>query len=339
MIKFPARAYNDVMAAIRRGKPLRGVGSIIRETSAGVLIAGNLPPPDWNHPWRLHPRWLVDAKGTGQWGVTITPGFVNGADVVMGTDDSALSLNPAPVQKITAFRDATGVGGTYPAMFKKLGARQPDQLDPFIAAALNAPNPDDPAILDTTATVEVPLIPQQYGTKRLMAADIILNIDHSGVTTLTTFADPDTGNLVIHSPGFTAAMDRYPYRIQTTSQYTPVQYPTMLERMQGSAVEPNFDQLLLGTLWLLSPDDEADDTLPGSTWQPYPQHFVFWNLCYGGVNEFNYTSQQPITIHTGLAFGLLDSIGNSMLAPINDAMQDVMNGLNETSMQGYFWTL
>ena len=66
---------------------------------------------------------------------------------------------------------------------------------------------------------------------------------------------------------------------------------------------------------------------------------MFWNLGYANVNEFNYTNPQPITVHTGLAFGLLDSIGNSMLAPINDAYADVMNGLNETSMRGYFWTL
>ena len=72
---------------------------------------------------------------------------------------------------------------------------------------------------------------------------------------------------------------------------------------------------------------------------PYTQHFVFWNLGYANVNELNSNNLNPITIHTGLAFGLLDSIGNSILSTINDANLDVVNALNETSMQGHFWTI
>lgn len=328
MFNFPARAYNEVMAALRRSKPLPGLNSRIRETSAGVLVSPVKSPSGWNHPWKLHPRWVEEDTGNGNWTVTITPGFVNGADAVIGQDDIPLTADPSPVLKISSFRDATGVGGAYPAIFKKLGARQPEQS----AAALLG-------TLEENAQVEVALFPQQYGTRRLMAADFLLHIDHDGVRTDTTYADPNTGNLVIHSAAFTPALNRYPYRVQTVSEYTPVQYPTMLERMMGTMDEPNFDQLLLGTLWLLSPPDEPDDSSPSPTWIPYTQHFVFWNLGYANVNQFNFTNPTPITIHTGLAFGLLDSIGNSILAPINDAYIDVMNGLNETSMRGYFWTL
>ena len=327
MFTFPARVYNEVMAAIRRSKPLPGLRSRIRETSAGVLISPTTPPPDWNHPWKLHPRWAEDDSGIGHWNVTITSGFVNGANVVIGSTDLALSADPASTLKISAFRDATGMNGHYPALFKKLGARKPTESPPL--PTLDGFNPE----------VNVDLFPDQYGTRRLMAADFLLNIDHEGIRTDTFFADPETGNLVIHSPAFTSAINRYPYRIQTVPEYTAVQYPTMLDRIQGSLDEPNFDQLLLGTLWLLSPPDEGEDTQPGPTWSSYTQHFVFWNLGYANVNAFNFTQAQPITIHTGLAFGLLDSIGNSMLAPINDAYQDALNGLNETSMRGYFWTL
>lgn len=328
MFTFPARVYNEIMAAIRRSKPLPGLHSRIRETSAGVIVSSAIPPSDWNHPWKLHPRWVEDDSGDGGWCVTITPGFVNGADAVVGKTDDPLTGDPAPYIGVTAFRDTTGMNGHYPALFKKLGARKPEQPDPILSASM-----------DQNAQVEVPLFPEQYGTRRLMAADIILHIDHIGVRTDTFFADPETGNLVIHSPAFTPAVNRYPYRVQSIPEYTPIEYPTMLDRIMGTMDEPNFDQLLLGTLWLLSPSDEPEDTQPGSTWQPYTQHFVFWNLGYANVNEFNYTNIEPITIHTGLAFGLLDSIGNTMLAPINDALQDAMNGLNQTSMQGYFWTL
>jgi hypothetical protein len=327
MFTFSARAYTEVMSAIRRSRPLPGLNSLIREMKAGILISPAIPPANWNHPWTITPKWVEDDSGNGNWTVTVTPGFVNGADAVIGSADVPLTSDPVPVIKVTALRDATGVGGAYPAIFKKLGARQPEQADPV------------PDSLDDSPQVEVPLFPQKYGTRRLMAADFILHIDHDGVRTDTTYADPDTGNLVIHSAAFTSAMDRYPYRVDTVPEYTAPQYPTMLDRMLGSMDEPNYDELLLSTLWLLSPPDEPDDTPPGPTWLPYTQHRVFWNLGYANVNEFNFTDPQPITIHTGLAFGLLDSIGNSMLAPINDEYADVMNGLNATSMQGYFWTI
>ena len=328
MFTFPARVYNEVMAAIRRSKPLPGLNSRIRETSAGVLISAALPPSDWDHPWTLKPRWVEGDDGQGKWTVTITPGFVNGADSVIGKSDEPLTADPVPTLEVIGFRDATGMNGHYPALFKKLGARKPMEPEAVFSGSL-----------EQNTQIEVPFFPEQYGTRRLMAADFLLHIDHEGVHTDTTFADPTTGNLVIHSAAFTAAINRYPYRVNTVPEYTAPQYPTMLERMLGSLDEPNYDELLLATLWLLSPPDEPDDTPPGPTWQPYTQHFVFWNLCYANVNKFNFTNPQPITIHTGLAFGLLDSIGNSMLAPINDAYIDIMNGLNETSMRGYFWTV
>jgi len=328
MFTFPARVYNDVMAMMRRSRPLPGLNSRIRETSAGVLISATLPLSDWNHPWKLHPRWVEKDDGPGKWTVAITPGFVNGADAVVGESDEPLTADPVPTLEVTGFRDATGMNGHYPALFKKLGARKPMEPEAVFSGSL-----------EENAQVEVPLFPEQYGTRRLMAADFLLHVDHAGVRTDTFFADPTTGNLVIHSAAFTSALDRYPYRVDTVPDYTPVQYPTMLDRLQGSLDEPNFDQLMLATLWLLSPPDEPDSTQPGPAWLPYTQHFVFWNLGYANVNKFNFTDPQPITIHTGLAFGLLDSIGNSMLAPINDAYIDIMNALNETSMRGYFWTI
>ncbi len=327
MFNFPARAYNDVMAMIRRSRPLPGVNSRIKETQAGVLISPTLRPTNWDHPWTIHPRWVEDGSGTGNWSVTFTPGFVNGADAVLGSDDVPLTAATPPVLKVTNFRDATGVGCTYPALFKKLGAREPEAA---------AQTPDS---LDGTLQANVELFPQQYGTRRLAAADFLLHVDHTGTYTDTTYAAPDTGNLVIHSTSFTSAMDRYPYRLSTVSEFTAPQYPTMLERLLGTADEPNYDELKLATLWLLSPPDEPDDSSPGPTWIPYTQHCVFWNLGYANVNELNTTNLNSITIHTGLAFGLLDSIGNSILSTINDANLDVVNALNETSMQGHFWTV
>jgi len=332
MFNFPAQSYNEVMLAMRRSRPLRGMRTRIVESPSGVLIAPDMPPPDWNHPWKIHPSWLEEEQKDGSvkknWIVTVTPGFVNGADVVLTKTEAPLTSDPAPKLDVIGFRDATGMNGHYPAKFKRLGARKPEEPDPELTA-----------ILGGASSVTVPLFSEKYGTRRLMAADIILHVDHGGTRTDTTFADPTTGRLVINSVAFTPQMKRYPYRVAAVSLFTPPLYPSLQDRLQNQADEPNYDEIQLATLWLLSPPDVTDEAMPDQTWQPFTQHFVFWNVGYAGVNKIAFNDPTPMTIVTGLAFGLADPLMNAMLAPINDETQTVMDALNATSTQGYFWTL
>ena len=329
MMNFPAKVYNDLMARIRRGKPIAGINARIRETKAGVILSGDLPPADWDHPWKLHPRWIQHDDGSEGWAVAVTPGFLNGADVLVNAE-TPLTADPTPFIPVRQFRNATGDDGeAYPAYFKKLGARSAQGMDSWAAA-----------ILDGSMAVEEPLFDEpQGGTRELVAADVVLHVDHAGIRTDTTFADPTTGRLVIHSPVITSGPHRYPYHINAVPRFEEPKYPDALDRLMGSYDEPNYDVLHLATLWLLSPPDGANAAKPGPDWEPYPQHFVFWNLGYAGVNQFNFKQPEPLTIHTGLAFGLLDTIGNTMLAPLNDAYALAFNALNQTSMRGYFWSI
>ena len=86
MFDFPANVFNNLMAKIRRCKPIAGINARTRETRAGVILSGDLPPADWEHPWKLHPRWLQHDDGTESWSIAVTPGFVNGFDVLTGAD-------------------------------------------------------------------------------------------------------------------------------------------------------------------------------------------------------------------------------------------------------------
>jgi len=264
--------------------------------------------------------------GSEGWAVAVTPGFVNGFDVLIA-DEHPLTADPVPFIPVRQFRDATDIGESYPAFFKKRGVQNPQSNDPLVAA-----------MMDGSMVAEVPLFEEQGGTRRILAADIVLHVDHAGIRTDTTFADPVSGRLVIHSPVITTGPHRYPYHINAVPNFEEPKYPDAVDRLLGMYDEPSYDVLHLGTLWLLSPPDE-DSTKPGPDWEAYPQHLVFWNLGYAGINQFNHKQPEPLTLHTGLAFGMLDTIGNAMLAPLNDAYALAANALNETSMRGYFWTI
>jgi len=325
MFDFPASVYNNLMAKIRRCNPIAGLNARTRETKAGVILSGEGPSADWDHPWKLHPRWVRHDDGTESWAVAVTPGYINGFDVLVDAEEP-LTADPVPFISVKQFRDATEEG--YPAFFAKLGAQKPPSSDPW-----------ESAITSGSMSAEIPMFDEQGGTRRLMAADIILHVDHAGIRTDTTFADPTTGRLVFHSPVITVTSHRYPYHINAVPRYEEPKYPDMLDRLMGSYDEPNYDVFHLATLWLLSPPDADDDVQPGPDWEAYPQHRVFWNLGYAGVNQFNHRQPEPLTLHTGLMFGLLDPLANSILSPLNDAHASVLNALNETTMRGYFWTI
>ena len=333
-IDFPASVYNDVMARMRRAKPLRGVHCKIVETEGGMLIAGNPPPPKWKHPWTLTPFWQTDAADPsgGSWQVIVTPGFVNAADVMVYVANApvAIAETPAPALKITNWRNPLGVRDDgsvegYPPYFKKLGVKASET--PAVGADGETP------------VVTEPVTPEVFGTRRIMAADVILTCDHAGVASDVMVADPLTGNAVIQSAVLTLPTTRWPYRVSSAPRFAPAQYPDMLDRLMGSLTEPDYDNLCLGTLWMVSPPDEPDETFPDSTWQAYPQHFVFWNLAYENQRLLSGRPPDPITINTGLAGGLLDTIGNAILSQLNDAYAAALRALNPTSMRGYFRTL
>ena len=89
----------------------------------------------------------------------------------------------------------------------------------------------------------------------------------------------------------------------------------------------------------MSPAGAGSDAEPDETWEAYPRHSVFWNLAFATRFKPPAQAQAPLRISTGLGAGVLDWLGNSMLAPINSAMQEVGSFLNQSDMRGKFWSV
>ena len=79
--------------------------------------------------------------------------------------------------------------------------------------------------------------------------------------------------------------------------------------------------------------------MPDGTWQPYPQHSVFWNLAHEARRPPPETPFQPLRFFLPLAGGVAQPIVDSILAPINDAYAAILNALKETTFKGEFWTI
>lgn len=114
-----------------------------------------------------------------------------------------------------------------------------------------------------------------------------------------------------------------------------------MDRLMGSAVEPQTDEIKIATLWMVSPPNPegGEDAIPDGTWVAYPQYSVFWNLAHAPRRMVPSKPPEPITLRTGLIGGLADSIFAALLAPVNDAYSQIYAFLNASTFKGEFWTV
>ena len=239
-------------------------------------------------------------------------------------------FNPlTPVIHSTSEGGFVATAGTYPKFFELVGVRSPD--DPA-SANVGLGNS-----ASTTNSFSANL--QEKGNCELRSCDIILNATHWAIKGDVRQVDPATGNITIVSTAFANPPKRFPFRLSVQARHvSPPAYPDILDKLNGVLEEPLVDQLLLARLWLVSPPNTSPESTPDESWVPFAQHFVFWNLGYAQPNYVPAETYDPITINVPLGLGLLALLGNQLLAPINDAQQNAINALNQSSSQGYFWT-
>jgi hypothetical protein len=239
-----------------------------------------------------------------------------------------------PLAPTVAFaEDGTAVvtPGSYPLFFKTAGVRPPDDTADTSAALGNAA---------TKKVVSKFNGPETEGTSELRSCDIVLIAEHYAIKDDVYQADPSTGNVTIISAAFTSPPTRFPFRLTLEDRHS-VQpaYPDILDKLAGNLDEPTFDTILIGRMFFVSPPNPPNgkDAVVDESWVPYGQHFCFWNLGYAQPNYMPAPHYDPITINIPLAGGLATAIGNQFLAPLNDAQQNILNALNQSSSAGYFW--
>lgn len=306
----------------------------------------------WRHPWQLSPFFSPDEnKGDGAWCALVKPGFVNGRDATIDTpiDLEKPALGTVPVELtdavpphlvITGWRNPLEAGAVSETengdVVQAPGLGYPDY---FIALGVRAPATGGSIFADTSPN---DTRPDPNRTREIRAADVFLRVPRIATQSDVQVRDPATdAQSVVISTAFEngyAASGVAPFRLLTTSHWQPIGEPTLLDRLLGTAVEPQTDELLIATLWIVSPPDADPDAVPDATWTPYPQHFVFWNLNHASRAVPGAKPQPPITLTTGLAFGLGDALFAGLLSPVNDALTQLDQFFSGADYSGRFWT-
>ena len=127
--------------------------------------------------------------------------------------------------------------------------------------------------------------------------------------------------------------------ISTTPKYvTPI--PTdPSARLRGDWQDPSVDELLLATIYLVSPPGAKPGSNPDFSWTPYYKNYVFWNLNHttnlipvqGDPNSIS------IQVPT-LAGGVANTIFDAYIATNNDAYDAALEFLNNRTLEGRFWS-
>ncbi|MEQ1862000.1 MAG: hypothetical protein ABMA13_18940 [Chthoniobacteraceae bacterium] len=340
---IPAAEWNKLRAITRRNRALSGANVRLHWSADGVIISAAVTA-EYTHPWQLSCRWKVDESiqpAGGLWAATVEPGFVNGRDVFISTKrdeqlvDVALTDEEPPELEIRGWRDPTqpqGASATldldlivqgaegYPPFFDSLGVKPAARGGKGFAALEGE---SDPNRTRQIRAVDVVLITPRVAARQQVD---VLNplIDQQAVQISTAFSN----NALRHNPH---------HRIGVFGKWQPPQMPTALDRLMGAAAEPELDELLLATIYVVSPPDYPDDAKPDASWTAYPRYFVFWNLAHANRNQVPQLAPKPITFFLPLAGGVAQPIISALLTPVNDAAALIYAYLDSADFSGKFW--
>lgn len=334
-----AREWNEERREARRARPMQGVGTRLFWTSDGVLIS-LAAARTWRHPWELSPAWVPDPQlaAGGKWVAAVAPGFVNGRDVtievrekVQGevvTRHAALTDDPAPTIDLGGYRNPLASAGFtvteggdvvdlpgegYPPFFDEIG----------VAAPAGSPAIDG-------------------RTRQLRASDLVLITPRFGARQTVDVLDPLTVSqtVTISTTYLNGRLASAPSRnyLVTLPRWTPTAAPTPLDRLAGTGVEQEQDELKIATIYLVSPEETGADAEPDDTWEVYVAYSVFWNLAWASRAIVGDAPPDPINLHVGLIAGVGDALIDFLLSPVNDLFAQVSAYLGSADFAGLYWS-
>lgn len=328
----------------------------------------------WRHPWFTEAMWMPKKKA---WVAFVLAGFVNGMAPMVrttagelrdargtffgqlvdartgaaeikqlaqlaissGSDDSGLPdgasvdvpLYQNPPVGLNQWRNIGWDGSaTVPLYFQDRGVNKPKKS---ASEALGGAQTETPP----------------KGNRLLRACDIIL---HQPRTALTSQIETDLGSSIAGTGTVTQTLGmREPapndvLKIQTGT-FNAVQ--SLGQNFSGAAnllasdyEEKTWDEILISTVYLMSPPDAPLDSKPDATWQAFTKHNLFWNLCWAqrqAQPHFNTDIFRPLVALTGILAGGAGIGAVSFFASsLNDATQGAFNILQSQSLAGSFWT-
>jgi hypothetical protein len=269
-----------------------------------------------------------------------------------------LTDEPRPFIRLLSFADSRAkvygadgsvAGGEVPLFFRVRGAKKADPLDAFdVLENIVAAGGDEFVIRLLEGNAPSVVAPPSKdnlpeGNRLLYRADIVLQVDRPALKQSIT---PDDIGL-LRLTGFDVLLpDRTEYsgRLYSVSLYIPPREPTLADVLAGDYQEPTIDEVVIGTLWLLSPVETLlQSNVPDGSWMPFVRNEVFWNLNYASITQIDpvpvdqsleYFKQILAVLGTGAGYLVALSYVNQDEANYNT----ILTAYNQSAVKGQFWT-
>lgn len=323
----------------------RGTGLQALRTALGTSFVNGAQAGTFRHPWFTTAQW---SPGTRQWLATVQAGFVN--------DD-------APIFRTTV-TEQTAQGRQF--------GNNPLSGEPYFSSSVFAPDRTAPPL---SRTLELPLylaplipltnwrelgadgnggVPGFFAARgvtppeedvpsdqvrQLRAIDLILHQPRPALTAQISI-DGGLGGTTIARQVLAL---RFPLPGDVLRVYAGnFQAPAAIDPLAGIYEESAWDELVISTIYLLSPPGVTPGTAPDGTWTPYVQHGLFWNVSWIPAPPFNSVDlsadANALTGAGALGGGLLLPIVNEFAAAANDLEQMALNLITAHSQAGTWWT-
>jgi hypothetical protein len=189
-------------------------------------------------------------------------------------------------------------------------------------------------------------------TREIRAMDVVLRQPRASTGLLTEPVSPLGTTAFLEFQTTYAAPPDTRATLRAVPQYTPIlgapgdAGPGGIPGIFGLLLnqgDAQFDEILMATIWMVSPPDAGEPAVPDAKWEPYVQHFVFWNLNWANKVAIEPDlGPQPITLPVPLLGGVAQPLIDSLLALINQGFSEAINfvavELAARMSGGRFWT-
>jgi hypothetical protein len=331
---------------------LRAGGGMTQTTGRDGQALGRLRAQSrkWRHPWSVRAAWDGDS-----WTATIKPGYVNGRAPIYRTS--------LPEQRAQGRDFGTNPLTGQPYFSSFVFARA--AVDPLSGQVVDVPLYLAPVIpLQGWRTVgaggsPVESVPDFFAergvadfgdepapdTRRLVARDLILHQPRLALTAEISQENPFEGQSIARQVLTTRAplpSDRL--RVYAGHYQDPAltSSPDAIDPLASFYEEPNWDELRIATVYLLSPAGAKPGAEPDQTWSAFAAHGLFWNLGWLPARMLTpldvAATVNPLAGLGVLGAGLLAPITNVFAAATNDVYQQALNQLRARSQAGTWVT-